>query len=109
MQDIGKLDKRVEIYSYGHTVAADNYGQPTHNYALLHNAWAFMREISGSEKNIENKDVGVFRVEFTIRHIPNLNTKMQIRYNSRRFDIHHIKRSEYSRDDYITLLCEEVI
>lgn len=111
MQDIGKLDKRITIGSLSTTIDeyGGAYGQPFATYTTSNTVWAFMRELSGLEKTTDAQQVSYSRVEFTIRHIDDLNTKMQVQYGSRKFNIIHIKHSEYSRNDYITLLTEEVI
>lgn len=109
MRAIGRLDRKITIQSYSHTIATNGFGQPNNNYTNQHTVWASVKTSRGNEKYLEGRDVAFNQVTFTIRHIADLNTKMRVSYDNRFFDILFIEDSEVNRDDFQILHTQEVV
>lgn len=107
MRAIGRLDRKITIQSLA--VTQGDFGEVTEAYSTFATVWAQVKEVSGSERDIDDKQVGLAKVEFLIRHIDNLNLRMRISYDSKVYDITHIKHHHMDRDNSITITAEEVI
>lgn len=107
MRAIGRLDRKILIQSL--SVTQGDFGEVSESFSTTHTVWAIVKEVSGNEKDSDDKQVGINKVDFTIRHINNLNIRMRVSYDSRVFDIKHIEHGHANRDDMIILHTEEIV
>lgn len=107
MRAIGRLDRKILIQSQ--SVSQGDFGEVSESFSTAHTVWAMVKELKGSESDLKDKQVGKKKVQFTIRHIDNLNIRMRVSYDSRVFDIEDIEHGHANRDDMIILHTEEII
>ncbi len=85
-----ELDKLVVIEAP--IQGKDAAGGNTTVYTDFDEVWAGFRNLSGAEKQSSSHggQAAVARTEITIRFHPDINERMRIRYDGKRYNIRHI-------------------
>jgi SPP1 family predicted phage head-tail adaptor len=107
MRAIGRLDRKIVIQSL--SISQGDFGEVSESFSATHTVWAMVNEKKGKESEVNEKQIGINKVVFTIRHIDNLNIRMRVSYDGRLFDIEHIEHGHANRDDMIILHTEEIV
>tara|TARA_B100002019_G_scaffold111531_1_gene95954 strand:- start:14551 stop:14898 length:348 start_codon:yes stop_codon:yes gene_type:complete len=109
MRQLGKLDKPIQLVKKTFDVTKTGRGtfgeieeSSTNVNTTTSNLFAKVEEYSGTERNENGKETSTSRAKFTIRHTE-VDVKDTIIYNSKNYDILHIKPNPNSRDDSLTI------
>jgi len=112
MYNIGRLDKRIVLQVQASEDTRDAFGavEFTSNWSDIGYRYADVVEMDGTETDIQDKQVGLKKVKFTIRYENNIGIHShRIKYNNRYFDILSIVPASKNRNEALSILTEEVI
>lgn len=84
--DPGKLDTRIVIQTYG-TPTYDAYGDQIISWTTLATVWAAMDWTNAREQEDVDQEVTTTDTVVIIRYRSDIDTKMQVVYNSKTYDI----------------------
>jgi len=84
--EIGKLNKRVKIYTY-EANTSDGYGGFTQGAKTETTVWAKVRQLSQSEMLLNGLKIGEINNEFTLRYSSILTQRNEIEYDNKVFRI----------------------
>lgn len=100
-QAIGRLDRRIRIYSISETQS--DTGAAGQTADLLTTVWAKVEtpQTGSDEAYHAGKQIEVRRVDFTIRWMNGLTTRSYITWRSENYDIENVL--ELDRNRYIKL------
>lgn len=101
---VGRMRYKVALQKPTNTT--DSGGGMTQAWTTLIDIWADIRPISGKELFRHNKMEESVTHEIYIRHREDIGTNYRINYDSRNFNIRHIRNIE-ERDRYMLLVCTE--
>lgn len=83
--DPGKLDTRIVIQTY--SAALNSFGEENITWSTLATVWAAMDWTGSGEQENSDQEITATDVVATIRYRSDLNTKMQVVYDSATYDI----------------------
>ena len=86
---LGEMRNRIVLETLGGS-SDDGGGQST-SYSTATTVWAKAENVSGSETVFGSQLRGVANYKFTIRYYSALTEKYRISYNSKTFNITHVK------------------
>lgn len=116
MRNIGRLDKKIQLVKRDFTSKSGRgtFGEINDTSTYIDettvDVFAYVDEQSGTETNTGDKQRGVNRVVFLIRHTSGISLKdTKVVYDSREFDIVHIKPNKHHRLDSLMLTTEEIV
>ena len=116
MRNIGRLDKKIQLVKRdftnksGRGVFGEINDTSTYIDTTTEEVFAYVDEQFGNEINNNDKQTGVNRVLFQIRHTSGISIKdTKIIYDNREFDIVHIKPNRHNRLDSLLLTTEEIV
>ena len=95
---IGEMRNRVAIQSL--TNSTDSGGGQAITYSTAVTVWAKVENLSGSETMFGDQIEGRSTYKFTIRYYSALNTSYRLSYNSKVFNIQHIKSVLEGKETY---------
>ena len=72
----GRMDRRITLQRS--SASTDDWNQPVLSWALISKVWAYVKDLSASEKEEEDQRVTVRRKQFTIRYMDNFSTSYRI-------------------------------
>jgi len=88
--NIGKLDKRIEIYNW--SGSTDSWNHEVKSKSLVGTFWAQIIYKGGGEEQSSDQKVGVDKIEFVIRYQSGITTRdTVIQYGSLLHDVHSIE------------------
>lgn len=101
---IGKLDRRVTIRQV--TETHDETGGVSSAWSDVATVWAAIEYpgTASGERYMAEQQTAFTRVNFLIRFRADVVPKMQIRYNSKDYDI--LTTEELTRLNYLKIICE---
>ena len=116
MRNIGRLDKKIQLVKRdftnksGRGVFGEINDTSTYSDTTTQEVFAYVDEQFGNEINNNDKQTGVNRVLFQISRTSGISIKdTKIIYDSREFDIVHIKPNRHNRLDSLLLTTEEIV
>tara|TARA_R100000781_G_scaffold101170_1_gene64648 strand:- start:563 stop:892 length:330 start_codon:yes stop_codon:yes gene_type:complete len=101
---LGRLRHRVQLQRSTNTT--DTGGGMTKSYSILKDLFAFVRPVNGKELFRHGKVEETVTHEITIRYRADIGTNDKIVYDSREFNIRHIRNID-ERNRYMLLVCTE--
>ena len=101
---IGMLRHQVALQKPTNTTDAG--GGATKSYTTLATLWASIKPVSGSEKYRQGQVQETATHQITVRFRSDIGTNYRIVYESRNFNIKHIRNID-ERDRYLLLICNE--
>ena len=105
MSLIGQMRNRIAIQTLSSSLDAG--GGRSHSYSTSTTVWAKVENLSGTESEFGNqfRDTSSFR--FTIRYLSTLTELSRISYDSKFFNITHIKKLEEGRNRFHVIQATE--
>ena len=101
---IGMLRHQVSLQSPTNTT--DTGGGAVKTWTTLAKLWANIKPVSGSEKYRQGQVQETATHHVTIRYRSDIGTNYRLVYESRNFNIKHIRNID-ERDRYMLLVCNE--
>ncbi|QDP61063.1 MAG: putative head completion protein [Prokaryotic dsDNA virus sp.] len=86
---IGSFRNRIALQT--NSTSTDLGGGQSDSWSTSTTVWAKAENMSGSESIFGNQIRGVATYKFTIRYISALTEKYRVSYNSKTFNISHVK------------------
>ncbi len=102
--DPGKLDTRIVIQTY--TAALNSFGEETITWSTLATVWAAMDWTGSGESEGSDQEITATMLVATIRYRSDIDTKMQVVWDSTTYDITGI--TQLGRKRYQKLNLKEV-
>lgn len=88
--NIGKLDKRIEIYNW--SGSTDSWNHEVKIKSLVGTFWAQIIYKGGGEEQSSDQKVGVDKIDFVIRHQSGITTRdTVILYGDLLHDVHSVE------------------
>lgn len=104
---IYKMNRRVELQSA--TTSTGSTGELIKTWTTFATVWAYMRTMTGNEKNLSQQVKSNLSYEITIRYssdVSGINPDDRILYDSRMFDIKDVRNVDETNIE-IRMLCSE--
>lgn len=98
----GELDRFVEIEAL--TEGQTPSGEVSQTWATYAQAWAKMRPTRGTEAAQDEALYGWEMVDFTIRWVAGITSKMRLLYDGKHYNIQSVK--ELGRNEGLILACK---
>lgn len=105
MSLIGEMRNRIVIQTLGGSTDAGG-GQST-SYSTATTVWAKAENLSGGEGIFADQLRGTASYRFTIRYNSSVTEKNRISYNSKTFNITHVKDIDEGRNKFQEILATE--
>ena len=105
MSLVGEMRNRIVLQTLGGSTDAGG-GQST-SYSTATTVWAKAENLSGGEGIFGDQLRGTASYRFTIRYYSSLTEKYRISYNSKTFNITHIKDIDEGRRKFQEILATE--
>ena len=105
MSLIGEMRNRIVIQTLGG--ATDAGGGQSSSFSTLSTVWAKAENLSGGEGIFGDQLRGTASYRFTIRYNSSVTEKNRISYNSKTFNITHVKDIDEGRNKFQEILATE--
>lgn len=105
MSLIGEMRNRITVQTLGGS--SDAGGGTTTSFSTLATVWAKIENLSGSEGIFGDQLRGTASYRFTIRYNSSISEKNRIHYDSKVFNITHIKDIDEGRNKFMEILATE--
>jgi len=93
----GELNKKIKIIST--TSTKDDDGFPIKTELIIHDCWAKVTQLSGTEMVKANAELSEVKTRFLIRYTQKeINTDMQIVFQSKYYNVVYTNNYEYSNE-----------
>jgi len=106
MINIGKLRHRIELQNY--TTEADDAGHPVKTYSTHSTVWAWVRPLSGRERENAGQIIGEVTHKITIRYNDTVAVTDRVKFGSRYFDINTIADFD-EKNEFMEITAKEIV
>ena len=99
--DIGKLDRRIELYSTTRTL--NDYGEGEESYTYYRSVWAQLMTSKGTEGRADISMMSKSEIQFMLRYNSTLTTSYLVKFEGNYYNITAI--DQIGRREYIKVTC----
>lgn len=104
---IGNLDRRVTFRQV--TEVQSSSGAITETYSDVATVWAAINMKKGTERMMANRETAVDKTHFTIRYRTDIDEKMQLWHEAKKYDIVSISEIPETRKRFLEVVVEKRI
>lgn len=105
MDNIGEMNKKIEIYAYDW--GKDDMDQEIREERMIAKCWAKVRLRSSSESIKLLKNEATEEMTFTIRYRKGIDKNMKVKYREKMYAINHVE-NEDEADRFLIIHAEAV-